>query len=58
VAYTTDAELLEELLTCEKQLIIIPGATHLFEKPGTLEQVAAQAGKWFRRYLHREEPKG
>jgi putative phosphoribosyl transferase len=40
-----------ELLTCEKKLIIIPGATHLFEEPGTLEQVADHAGKWFLRYL-------
>lgn len=43
-----------ELLTCEKQLIIVPGATHLFEEPGTLEQVAEHARKWFRLYLHRE----
>jgi putative phosphoribosyl transferase len=42
-----------ELLTCEKKLIIIPGATHLFEEPGTLEQVAEQAGKWFQTYLNR-----
>ena len=41
-----------ELLTRERQLIVIPGATHLFEEPGTLEQVAEQAGKWFRHYLH------
>jgi putative phosphoribosyl transferase len=41
-----------ELLTCEKKLIIVPGATHLFEEPGTLEQVAEQAGKWFRHHLH------
>jgi putative phosphoribosyl transferase len=40
-----------DLLTCEKKLIIIPGATHLFEEPGTLEQVAEEAGKWFVRYL-------
>lgn len=40
-----------ELLTCEKQLIIVPGATHLFEEPGTLEQVADHAGRWFVRYL-------
>jgi len=40
-----------ELLTCEKQLIIVPGATHLFEEPGTLEQVADHAGKWFQRYV-------
>lgn len=36
-----------ELLTCEKKLIIVPGATHLFEEPGTLEQVAEHACTWF-----------
>lgn len=40
-----------DLLTCEKKLIIVPGATHLFEEPGTLEQVAEHAGRWFVRYL-------
>ncbi|MBS0153567.1 MAG: alpha/beta fold hydrolase [Nitrospira sp.] len=40
-----------DLLTCEKKLIIVPGATHLFEEPGTLEQVAEHAGKWFQQYL-------
>ena len=40
-----------DLLTCEKKFIIVPGATHLFEEPGTLEQVAEQAGNWFRQYL-------
>jgi putative phosphoribosyl transferase len=39
------------LLRCPKQLTIIPGATHLFEEPGTLEQVAEQAAKWFQRHL-------
>jgi putative phosphoribosyl transferase len=34
-------------LRCEKQLEVIPGATHLFEEPGTLEQVARLASKWF-----------
>ena len=34
-------------LRCEKKFSIIPGATHLFEEPGTLEQVADQAAKWF-----------
>jgi len=38
-------------LQCEKQLSLIPGATHLFEEPGTLEQVANQAANWFVRYL-------
>jgi putative phosphoribosyl transferase len=38
-------------LRCEKQLVIIPGATHLFEEPGALEQVARLAREWFERYL-------
>ncbi len=38
-------------LTCPKKLIIVPGATHLFEEPGALEQVADHAGTWFERYL-------
>lgn len=36
---------------CQKVLAIIPGATHLFEEPGTLEDVAHQAAAWFGRYL-------
>jgi putative phosphoribosyl transferase len=36
---------------CVKQVVAIPGATHLFEEPGTLEAVAALATDWFRRYL-------
>jgi putative phosphoribosyl transferase len=39
------------LLRCEKQLVIVPGATHLFEEPGTLEQVAGLARDWFLRHL-------
>jgi putative phosphoribosyl transferase len=35
----------------EKRLTIIPGATHLFEEPGKLEQVAQLAGGWFSRFL-------
>jgi hypothetical protein len=35
------------LLPCDKKLIIVPGATHLFEEPGTLEQVAEHACTWF-----------
>jgi putative phosphoribosyl transferase len=38
-------------MTCAKALHIVPGATHLFEEPGTLEQVAAAASAWFRRWL-------
>ncbi len=35
----------------EKELVIIPGATHLFEEPGTLEAVAQKACEWFTKYL-------
>ncbi len=38
-------------LACEKELVIVPGATHLFEEPGTLEQVAQHAAVWFKKYL-------
>jgi hypothetical protein len=38
-------------MTCTKHLQIIPGATHLFEEPGTLEAAASAAGDWFARYL-------
>jgi len=38
-------------LHCKKELVIVPGATHLFEEPGTLEQVARHAAVWFKRYL-------
>jgi dienelactone hydrolase len=39
------------VLQCEKQLTIVPGATHLFEEPGKLEKVAALARDWFLRHL-------
>jgi putative phosphoribosyl transferase len=41
-----------EALDCEKQLAVIPRATHLFEEPGTLEEVARLAAEWFARCLH------
>ncbi len=37
----------QQALTCESRLAVIPGATHLFEEPGALEQVATLAGDWF-----------
>ncbi len=40
-----------DLMHCPKQLVIIPGATHLFEEPGTLEEVARQAASWFSQCL-------
>jgi putative phosphoribosyl transferase len=38
-------------LRCEKQLVIVPGATHLFEEPGALDEVARLARAWFERHL-------
>ena len=38
-----------------KRLEIVPGATHLFEEPGTLEEVARLAAEWFARHLARAE---
>jgi putative phosphoribosyl transferase len=39
---------------CEVKLEIIPGATHLFEEPGTLEKVAQLASDWFSLHLTRK----
>jgi dienelactone hydrolase len=36
---------------CTKHISIIPGASHLFEEPGTLEKVAKLASDWFKHYL-------
>jgi pimeloyl-ACP methyl ester carboxylesterase len=42
---------LDRIGTLEKQLVIVPGASHLFEEPGTLEEVAKLAAAWFGQYL-------
>jgi putative phosphoribosyl transferase len=47
-------EMNQEALTqmrCEKELKIVPGATHLFQESGTLEQVADLAAAWFQKHL-------
>ena len=49
IAMNQDA--LQQLRTPEKKLVIVPGATHLFEEPGTLEKVAALACDWFQNQL-------
>ena len=41
----------EAQLRCEHGFEIVPGATHLFEEPGALEQVAALAARWFTSHL-------
>jgi len=38
-------------MRCERRMEIVPGATHLFEEPGTLEKVAELARDWFKTYL-------
>lgn len=38
-------------LRCKKEFVIVPGATHLFEEPGTLEAVATHAAGWFAAHL-------
>jgi putative phosphoribosyl transferase len=47
------------LLRAPSELAIVPGATHLFEEPGTLEEVSRLAGDWFGRHLSgaREPPR-
>jgi pimeloyl-ACP methyl ester carboxylesterase len=39
------------LMSCEARLEIVPGATHLFEEPGALEDVVSKAGDWFVTHL-------
>jgi putative phosphoribosyl transferase len=41
-------------LTCFARLIVIPGASHLFEEPGTLEEAGRQAAAWFVQHLVRQ----
>jgi len=41
-------------LRCEKQLVIVPGATHLFEERGALDEVARLAREWFERHLKQQ----
>ena len=43
-----------EQLRCSKAFQIVPGASHLFEEPGTLERVAQLAAEWFRQWLARD----
>jgi putative phosphoribosyl transferase len=44
-------ELAYHKLKTAKELIIVPGATHLFEEPGTLDEVARLANEWFQKYM-------
>ena len=44
-------ELAYAQLECEKKLQVIEGATHLFEEPGTMDEVCEYAGEWFRKHM-------
>jgi pimeloyl-ACP methyl ester carboxylesterase len=41
-------------LRCLNQLVVVPRATHLFEEPGALDQVASAAAAWFRQHWRRD----
>ena len=46
----------QQLACKEKEIVIVPGATHLFEEPGALQEVARLASAWFVRYLSNPGP--
>lgn len=46
-----------QLISAEKELLIVPGAGHLFEEPGTLDEVIRQAARWFLAHLAGDEEK-
>ncbi len=58
VVIELNLEALGQLGVQEKELVIVPGASHLFEEPGTLDEVARLAGDWFGRYLRPPVPSG
>ena len=41
------------LMHCEKEMVLVPGATHLFEEPNALERVSTLAAGWFSSHLFR-----
>jgi pimeloyl-ACP methyl ester carboxylesterase len=43
-------------MTCSCEIAVVPGASHLFEEPGTLEQVQELAARWFRIHCRRKTP--
>jgi putative phosphoribosyl transferase len=44
----------QQQLRCENDLVVVPGATHLFEEPGTLARAAEHARDWFVDHFSRE----
>lgn len=47
-----------QMLRAKTELVVISGATHLFEEPGKLEEVAGLAANWFLRYLRQPQTTG
>jgi nucleotide-binding universal stress UspA family protein/pimeloyl-ACP methyl ester carboxylesterase len=45
-------------MACDKKLVVVPGATHLFTEPGALEEVARLAAGWFREHLSATPERG
>jgi len=45
-----------ERMRCSRRIAIVPGATHLFEEPGALDQVCGLASRWFAQHLHSVAP--
>jgi hypothetical protein len=45
-------------LTCFARLVVIPGASHLFEEPGTLEEAGRLAAAWFVHHFARQPSAG
>jgi len=52
---TMKQKALAQLECSEKKLVTVPGATHLFDEPGTLEKVAQLAAEWFARHFSKAE---
>ncbi|MGB8380464.1 MAG: phosphoribosyltransferase, partial [Dermatophilaceae bacterium] len=46
----------QAMLRCESRLAVVPGATHLFEEPGTLQMAAELARDWFATHLKAKPP--
>ena len=51
IVITLNRQALRRLQCRNKQLVVVPGATHLFEEPGKLEEVAQAAADWFAHFL-------
>jgi len=43
-------------MTCERELVIIPGASHVFEELGTMEEATRHIVEWFQRWMPPNPP--